>query len=50
MKIIRKADEHEFLPLLAEIEDEPASPLGRIILKLLLLFFLSAVIGRAVCC
>jgi hemolysin D len=45
MKILRKADEHEFLPLLAEIEDEPASPLGRIILKLLLALFLLAVIG-----
>jgi hemolysin D len=45
MNIIKKADEHEFLPLLAEIEDEPASPLGRIILKLLLIFFLLALIG-----
>lgn len=34
--ILKKADEHEFKPLLIEIEEEPTSPLGRIILWLVL--------------
>lgn len=34
--ILKKADEHEFKPLLVEIEEEPTSPLGRIILWLVL--------------
>lgn len=32
--ILKKVDEHEFKPLLVEIEEEPTSPLGRIILWL----------------
>lgn len=34
--ILKKADEHEFKPLLVEIEEEPTSPLGRIILWLVI--------------
>jgi hemolysin D len=43
--VIKKADEHEFLPILAEIEEEPTSPLGRIILWFVLMIIVLAVIG-----
>ncbi|MCU0598262.1 MAG: HlyD family type I secretion periplasmic adaptor subunit, partial [Desulfobacterales bacterium] len=43
-------DRHEFLPLLAEIEEEPASPLGRmifwIVMASILFFVLWMVFGR----
>ena len=40
--IIKKVDDHEFKPLLVEIEDEPTSPIGRFILWCL---FAAFVIG-----
>jgi hemolysin D len=40
--ILKKADDHEFKPLLVEIEDEPTSPIGRFILWCL---FAAFVIG-----
>ncbi len=50
MRFMQKRDKHEFLPGILEIEDEPISPLSRIIFWLVVLFIvlliLWSIIGK----